>query len=548
MTNESIIELIRKGDYGAGAKKIEENALIPQNEDKKKMPETSCYEKDGQLYEQIHEGTESMFITLNGNEPKTLKDIDDHAPIKSDAITKGVVLLPDGIEDYGDIGKLVENIRTHMRKYLDINKDHEIFACYYILLSWLYDKTTTLNYMRALGDWGSGKSRYLDVIGRLCYKPILVFGALTPAVVYRLLDLWKGTLVLDEADFRKSDEQADIMKILNAGFELSRSSVARCNTIDPAKIDVFRVYGPKVIASRKSWYDKALETRCITEKMMQTERKDIIPVLDDGYYAAEVLLRRKLLKFRFDYYKKIEYKYHDLGIPELEPRLKQAVSSFTVLLENMPELLDKFKKFILSYNEKLIEDRAESLEGMVVYAMVDFIENDVFIMTASQITEKINELNKTDYKNRSVGRVIKSLGFENVQQKIDGKNMKIIKMVPKTLKTVFERYVPKAERKGFEKVTKVTKVTIPLGGSLISLLNTKTLPSTLPPVTVVTNDTVVTQIDTKLEKWRDNPDGNKPQPAGLLKNIYGFTTTELEKLKERGQIFETTPGKYQIVR
>jgi len=478
---------------------LEKVKEIKRGKDKGKKKEEkteSCVVVDDQIYEQIYKDFKNFFITMNEDGPEEVKEIAGIKPIESDAIKKNMIILPDGIEDFGDISELVKEIQEHIHKYLDISEDMEIFAVYYILLSWLYDKTKTLNYFRFLGDWGSGKSRALDIIGRLCYKPILVFGALTPAVVYRMLDKWKGTLVLDEGDFNKSDEQSDIMKILNAGFEKSRASVARCNPNDVSIIDTFEVFGPKVISSRKTWNDKALESRCLTERMMQTTRKDIIPVLDDDYYKKENELRRKLLKFRFDYYNKIKYEYHDLGIDELEPRLKQAVASFTALLENIPELMERFKRFIKEYNKQLIEERSDSYEGYIVQAIADLLLNGQVYISTSDIVAQINESFGTEYKPRSVGRVLKSFGFDNKLMKIETKTTRVLILDENVLKTVFERYLPVGHEMR-QKVTKVTKVTTACGGlcdfvtqAQTDMSGNKTSGS---PHSDVTNVTVVTE-------------------------------------------------------
>ena len=57
-------------------------------------------------------------------------------------------------------------------------------------------------------------TRFLDTLGYLHYKPIATSGATTSAPVFRIIDKWKGTLIMDEADFQKSDEAQDIIKII----------------------------------------------------------------------------------------------------------------------------------------------------------------------------------------------------------------------------------------------------------------------------------------------------------------------------------------------
>src|SRR5208282_3153868 len=93
----------------------------------------------------------------------------------------------------------------------------EGIATYYVLLTWLYDAFNELPYLRLRGDFGTGKTRALLVVGSLCYKPFFASGASTVSPLFHILDAFRGTLILDEADFRFSDEKAEIVKILNNG-------------------------------------------------------------------------------------------------------------------------------------------------------------------------------------------------------------------------------------------------------------------------------------------------------------------------------------------
>ena len=65
-----------------------------------------------------------------------------------------------------------------------------------------------------------------------------------PAVIYRAIDMKRYTLIIDEGDFRQSDEQAEITKILNngnaRGFPVLRSEVNSKGEYNPT---AFRVFG-----------------------------------------------------------------------------------------------------------------------------------------------------------------------------------------------------------------------------------------------------------------------------------------------------------------
>ena len=89
------------------------------------------------------------------------------------------------------------------------------------------------------------------MLGSLAYKGFFASGASTVSPIFHTIDTFRGTLIFDEADFRFSDEQADIVKILNNGnarrFPVLRQSMTVNREFNPR---AFTVYGPKIVAMR----------------------------------------------------------------------------------------------------------------------------------------------------------------------------------------------------------------------------------------------------------------------------------------------------------
>jgi hypothetical protein len=99
---------------------------------------------------------------------------------------------------------LLQQIRDYIHRYLELPPSYEAISALYILLTWVYEFAPSLPYLRVIGDWGTGKTRYLQVVGSICFRPIFASGAATPSPIFRILDQYRGTLVLDEADFKES--------------------------------------------------------------------------------------------------------------------------------------------------------------------------------------------------------------------------------------------------------------------------------------------------------------------------------------------------------
>ncbi len=782
------------------------------------IKETTFLETDEYLLEELSNGTEALFLQYHKPtgviEKRTSFDIGEvtWVPVMGSEITEGAVILPNGIEEYGDTLTLVNDIRQHIHKFVDMPPAKEEFAAWYVLMTWVADRLRTVGYYRFAGDTGTGKSRALDVVGRLCYKPMVLAGAITPAPIYRLIRRFRGTLVLDEADFADSSEKSEVITILNCltpltrvvtpdgtkaiseiqlgqqvlghsgqfkavtrlfkreyngelvkitpaysnlpiemtpehpvmvkggtwvaanalhsndclaipkpqlpdkdieslsfpvkwplsekavsrskgrwsrkkeitlsipfnediawmlgfyiaegcphtgnyitftvnrsetsnierlvrifrenfnytpsfsfqnetchicvcisglgqffskwfgskayekripeelirlpkakltalirgildgdghqqpeqghiqlttssenlvwslrlalgrlnilagvyfngkshnliqgrtvkthnrwqvrisaadasklgyetrrrhfqqvtqddqfwyihinkiehspytgtvynlavaddesyslinlhchncGFERGRP-IVRCSKDDPNTLEILPCFGPKVFATRYSFDDVALEARCITTKMEETERDDILSILDDTFFNEEMKLRNKLLLWRFHNYMKVEYNSIrdinlDLGKKRLEPRMKQTSLPYALMFKDQPEVLDRFREFIHRYQDELIETRAEGEQGRIIYALFSLAaEHGKNYVSSGMITAYVNEHFKLDITAQRVGKILTSLNLPTVKKRFQGKHAHYISWNPMTMRKLNRRYM-----------------------------------------------------------------------------------------------------------
>jgi len=230
----------------------------------------------------------------------------------------------------------------------------------------------------------TGKSRALDTVGGICYKRTKISGAVTAAAIYRVLDIYRGTLVIDENDMDNDSELTGIVtKILNSGIERG-TPIIRCQKEgeDDFGIQTFRVFGPKLFATRRNFEDMALESRCLTTKMQETNRPinsretNAIPFTT---YSRECLatqehLRNKLLLFRFRHLSHVpkilgENDCLDMDIGKISGRLKQVCLPFATIFRDNPETMDKFRRFLERYQKEIYGETSDSYQGRVAAAM-----------------------------------------------------------------------------------------------------------------------------------------------------------------------------------
>ncbi|HUP24341.1 MAG TPA: hypothetical protein VNB06_15525 [Thermoanaerobaculia bacterium] len=282
-------------------------------------------------------------------------------------IKNDIVLLPSQAEAYESEEALVAEIQAFIHRYVDLSPLFEQLSAYYVLFTWLYDSFNELPYLRAKGDTGSGKTRYLLTVGSLCYKPTFASGASTVSPLFRILDLFRGTLVIDEGDFRLSDEKAEVVKILNngnaRGFPVLRSeAVGREREFSPR---AYQVYGPKLVATRTTFQDRALESRCLTEELGNRRLRADIPInLPMAFKIDARSLRNKLLTFRFVNYGR-PFANPALVDPTIEPRLNQVFVPLLSVISDATARED-LNRVLHEYQRQLVADRGLEFEGQVV--------------------------------------------------------------------------------------------------------------------------------------------------------------------------------------
>lgn len=292
---------------------------------------------------------------------------------ENNLIRNEAVLLPSEPRMYGSEQRLLSDVEEFIRRYVDLSETFEKVATYYILLSWLYDAFNELPYLRLRGDFGTGKTRALLVLGSICYKPFFASGASTVSPIFHTLDAFRGTLIFDEADFRFSDERAEIVKILNngnvRGLPVLRTMINRQREFNP---QAFQVFGPKIVATRGAYEDKGLESRFLTEDMGSRALRPDIPInLPDDFKEEARELRNKLLLYRF--HRRFEVSVNPgLADPNLEPRLNQILLPLLSIIEDA-DLRAELRSVALNAQTNLVAERGLLVEAQVLEALAELM-------------------------------------------------------------------------------------------------------------------------------------------------------------------------------
>lgn len=362
------------------------------------VPAASGALPTGELVEMVYDATERRTDFVCGNAEAwryehaiELRPGERLVPFSSgnNLLVHEVVLLPSEPAEYGEERELLARIRYFIHRYVDVSAVFEELSAYYVLLSWLYDCFYELPYLRVRGDYGSGKTRFLLVVGSLCYKPMFASGASTTSPLFRIMDAFKGTLILDESDFRLSDERAEIVKILNngnaRGFPVLRTEVNRSKEFDPR---AYTVFGPKIVATRGYFDDRALESRCLTEDMGHERLRDDVPLnLDDRYKEEAKTIRNQLLLFRLRHHSRSR---ELAALPErgIEPRLRQIFAPFFSLIDDT-DARERLLELLRSYQRDLVADRSLQLEARILETIRNLLQGGNGRLQVSDITREL---------------------------------------------------------------------------------------------------------------------------------------------------------------
>jgi hypothetical protein len=348
------------------------------------LPTASAVTPEGELVEMVYDPAErrTRFVLGTGEawgfeESVLLAPTERLVPYSAtnNLVKHGVVLFASEPAEYGEEEALVAAIRDFVHRYVDVSEDFETVAIYYILFTWIYDAFHEVPYVRIRGGFGSGKTRFLLTVGALCRFPIFASAASTVSPLFRLLDTFRGTLILDEGDFRASDEKAEVVKILNngnaRGFPVLRTEVSPKKEFDPR---AYQVFGPKVIATRGFFQDRALESRCVTEHMRGGALRREIPLnLDERFHEEARLIRNQLLLYRLRHYKDARGETR-AGARDLEPRLQQIFGPLVSVIRDV-SARERVIAVLTKHNADLTEERSETAEAQVLSIIRDAISH-----------------------------------------------------------------------------------------------------------------------------------------------------------------------------
>jgi len=159
-----------------------------------------------------------------------------------------------------DPAQLLNEVLGAIRQFIVLDTEQAQAAALWVASTWFIDavEISPLAIINA-PERECGKTQLLTVLGRMSYRPLPASNA-TASALFRAVELWKPTILIDEADtfFR---DKTDLHSMVNAGY-LRDGYVLRSeavgDTFEPRKFSVFSAKALAGIALEKHLTDATM--------------------------------------------------------------------------------------------------------------------------------------------------------------------------------------------------------------------------------------------------------------------------------------------------
>src|SRR5271165_752060 len=195
--------------------------------------------------------------------------------------------------------QLLTDITTIIKKHI-ITDDHcKVAVALWIILSYLVDEVDIMPLLAIISpEKRCGKTRFLTLLLKLIRRPIPGV-SLSAATVYRAIEKWHPSLIIDEADGvlkdSKGNDNLELRSVINSGHTRELACVNRCvgETHDVQK---FSTWAPKAIALIGRMPDSMMDRSIVIPLKRKTKTETVVRIRDTPQTVFDEL-RSKIVRF-----------------------------------------------------------------------------------------------------------------------------------------------------------------------------------------------------------------------------------------------------------
>jgi len=168
------------------------------------------------------------------------------ATAKPTSTDNGMFPMPEPWPSPVQAEALLNQLTATIKRFMVCPDETADAAALWVVMTWFIDviQVAPLAVITA-PEKRCGKSQLLFILGRLVNRP-LTASNITPAALFRSIELWSPTLLIDEADaFMKDNEE--LRGLINAGHARDSAYIIRC-VGDDHEPKRFNVWGAKALS------------------------------------------------------------------------------------------------------------------------------------------------------------------------------------------------------------------------------------------------------------------------------------------------------------
>jgi putative DNA primase/helicase len=202
-----------------------------------------------------------------------------------------VAAWPDPI----DPGALIEEIRSFLTRHMSMHEAQVTAVALWVLHAWTHSESDVSPILAIHSpEKRCGKTTLLNCLLKIVPRP-LPTAYVTPAALFRSIEKWAPTLLIDEADtFLRGN--TELRGVLNSGHARLNAQLIRC-VGDGHEVQTFKTWAPKAIASIGR-LPETLVDRSILIRLQRKLNGDSVSRLSDMPQDELVRLQRQCAAFR----------------------------------------------------------------------------------------------------------------------------------------------------------------------------------------------------------------------------------------------------------
>lgn len=288
-----------------------------------------------------------------------------------------------------------------------------------------------------------GKTTMISILSLLTKRP-LPTSNITPASLYRSIEAFNPTLLIDEADtfLSKSDE---LRGILNSGHTRRSAFVIRTVGDDHRPIR-FNTFGAKAIAMIGK-LPETLEDRSVVIKMRRKLKHEKVQKLERYHDEGFEILQRKLARFANDHIESLKL-IRPEALPAKSDRMADNFEPLLAIAELAgQEWLEKAKKALLAIAGEVLDEAsiASSLlmdirEAFQIHGPKLFSEKIMTHLTQDKEKRWATYNNGKPITQRQIANILKNFDIHSYTIRIGHETLKGYEH--RQFTDAFERYLP----------------------------------------------------------------------------------------------------------